>query len=48
MQEVIYKRVTIVVERLDFPLSINIISSTRYRSKLQRTQPEAYFVVKTV
>ena len=28
VQGVIYKRVTIAVERLDFSLSINIISST--------------------
>ena len=47
MQGVIYKRVTIAVERLDFSLGINITSSTRFRSKLEGTQPEAYFVVKT-
>ena len=35
MQGVIYKRVTIAVERLDFSLGINITSSTRFRSKLK-------------
>ena len=47
-QGVIYKRLTIAVERLDFSLSLNITSSTRYRSKLKGTEPEAYLVVKTV
>ena len=51
MQEVIYKRVTTAVERLDFSLGINITSSEAVqdsRSKLKGTQPEAYFVVKTI
>ena len=43
MQEVIYKRVTTAVERLDFSLGINITSSTRFPKQIERNTTRGIF-----